>query len=407
MAQCVEKKLHLRALAIYQIAAFLQIVRASKMQKDADNIAGYDEPTSPYIVVVVPAYNEAAQILDVLTTIPECVQTVVVVDDGSTDDTLELVESMELVDPRIELIRHDTNRGVGAAMVTGFRRALKLGAEIVVKMDADGQMSAGDLPTLVQPLLDGRGDFAKGNRFRDFAALETMPPLRRMGNLVLSFFTKAAVGYWNCFDPCNGYVAIRGDVLESLPLERLQDSFFFETSLLAELNLLNAVVVDVPMAARYGAETSHLSIRKVLREFPGRLARCLVRRLWLKNFMYDFSMQSVYLLAGMLLAGGGIGYGGIHWLTYAWAGIGAPTGTVVIPAMMIILGFQSLLSAVNEDIRRVPTEPLWRRLSRNGNRTQLQWHANSQPDCLPEHETTSATPETSVPANRALQELEG
>ena len=331
------------------------------------------KPTKPYIVVVVPAYNEAAQILDVLTTIPECVQTVIVVDDGSTDETAELVESMELVDPRIELIAHNTNRGVGAAMVTGFRRALKLDAEIVVKMDADGQMSADDLPKLVEPLLQGRGDFAKGNRFRDFAALEAMPAVRRTGNLVLSFLTKSAVGYWNCFDPCNGYVAIRGDVLARVPLDKLQDSFFFETSLLAELNLLTAVVVDVPMAARYAAETSHLSVRKVLGEFPGRLARCLVRRLWLKNFMYDFSMLSVYLLTGLLLTSGGIGYGGVNWLIYAWAGVGAPTGTVVIPAMMIILGFQLLLSAVHEDIRRVPTEPLWRRLAQDETTHSLQW----------------------------------
>lgn len=396
--------LHFWAPAICQIAAIFSPIRSSKMQIDVDHTAERDEPTAPYIVVVVPAYNEAAQILDVLTTIPECVQTVVVVDDGSSDETAELVQSMELVDPRTELIAHDTNRGVGAAMVTGFRRALKLGADIVVKMDADAQMSADDLPVLVQPLLAGRGDFAKGNRFRDFAALDAMPPLRRTGNLMLSFLTKAAVGYWNCFDPCNGYVAIRGDVLNRVSLDNLQNSFFFETSLLAELNLLEAVVVDVPMAARYGAETSHLSIRKVLKEFPGKLARCLGRRLWLKNFIYDFNMQSVYLLAGFMLAGGGMGYGGVHWLMYAWAGVGAPTGTVVIPAMMIILGFQLLLSAVHEDIRRVPTEPLWKRLSTHGQQTELQWRANVQPDFSADLEKTSGIPATSAMRKLELQE---
>ena len=270
---------------------------------------------------------------------------------------------------------------VGAAMVTGFRRALRLGAEIVVKMDADGQMSPADLPALVQPLLDGRGDLAKGNRFRDFAALASMPALRRSGNLALSFLTKSAVGYWNCFDPCNGYVAVRGDVLDQVPLDRLRHSFFFETSLLAELNLLGAVVVDVPLAARYGSEQSHLSVGKVLLEFPWRLGRCLLRRLWLKNFIYDFNMQSIYLVAGVLLTGGGVGYGGINWIRYAWAGVGAPTGTVVIPAMMIILGFQLLLSAIHEDIHSVPREPIWRRLrgSQHQSADAMRWQGKACP----------------------------
>ena len=340
------------------------------------NIASNDTPN---LVVVIPAYNEQASILDVLTGMPECVQTVVVVDDGSTDETVETVESMQLVDPRIELVQHDANRGVGAAMVTGFHRALKLGAEIVVKMDGDGQMSSGDLPALVQPLLEGEGDFAKGNRFRDFAALRAMPAVRRSGNLALSFLTKIAVGYWNCFDPCNGYVAIRGDVLARLPLDRLKSSFFFETSLLAELNLLEAVVVDVPLPARYGQEQSHLSIAKVLWEFPGQLARCLGRRLWLKNFIFDFNMLSVYLLSGLLLFGAGIGYGGFNWLLYAMEGIGAPIGTVVIPAMMIMLGFQLLLSAVQEDIRRVPRKPLWQRLRTARQASDLNWRTDSRP----------------------------
>ena len=333
---------------------------------------------APNIVVVIPAYNEQAGILDVLAAVPECVRKVVVIDDGSTDETVEIVESLQLVDQRIELVQHDANRGVGAAMVTGFRRALKLGAEIVVKMDADGQMSPDDLPALVQPILAGQGDFAKGNRFRDFDALEAMPLLRRSGNLALSFLTKMAVGYWNCFDPCNGYVAIRGDVLAELPLEKLKNDFFFETSLLAELNLLEAVVVDVPMPARYGREQSHLSIAKVLWEFPGRLARCLGRRLWLKNFMYDFNMLSVYLVCGLLLTGSGVAYGGVNWLGYALSGVGAPTGTVVIPAMMIILGVQLLLSAVQEDIRRVPSEPLWKRLQAQQS-IDLTWQLDSKP----------------------------
>ncbi len=310
------------------------------------------------LVVVVPAFNESAHIEATLRLMPHYIRTILVVDDASTDETAGIVRRIADHDSRIELIRHPQNLGVGGAMVTGYRRALELNADIVVKMDADGQMSPDDLPSLVEPLIRGDADYTKGNRFRDLHSLARMPLLRRAGNMALSFLTKAAVGYWQCFDPCNGYVAIRGDVLRELPLDSVRRSFFFETSMLAELYLLRAVVCDVPMAARYGGERSHLSIRRVLAEFPARLAHCLTRRILLSKFVYDFSVGSVYLLTGVPMMFAGILYGLANWIYYWRAGEGAPTGTVVIPAMLIILGFQFLLSAVNEDLQNSPREPL-------------------------------------------------
>ncbi len=316
-------------------------------------------PLASYrIAVVLPAYNEAARITSTLLGLPEYVRHIIVVDDCSRDTTSDFVLQLAESDPRIELIRHEKNQGVGGAMITGLARARELRAQLIVKMDADGQMSSTDLPALLRPLVGGQADFAKGNRFHDFLALASMPPLRRAGNMGLSFLTKAAVGYWNIADPCNGYIALRGEVLQALSLHALQRSFFFETSLLGQLFLLGAVIRDVPMPARYGQEQSKLRISRVLLEFPPKLLGCLFRRLLLKNFVYDFSMESLYLLAALpLLVGGGV-YGGINWARYAWLGIGAPTGTVVIPAMMIILGFQLILSALGEDVRNVPTRPL-------------------------------------------------
>lgn len=310
------------------------------------------------IAVVIPCYNEARHIGQVLSSLPAWIRHVIVVDDCSRDDSAEVIEELAKSDDRIVLVRHTRNSGVGGAMVSGYRAALELGAQIVVKMDGDGQMSPDDLPRLVEPLIQGKADFAKGNRFHDFAALARMPALRRAGNMGLSFLTKAAVGYWNCFDPCNGYVAVRGEVLAALDLDRLHRSFFFETSLLASLYLVGAVIQDVPMPARYGDEQSHLSITRVLCEFPPKLLRCFLKRLVLRNFVYDFSMESLYLLAGLplLLLGGG--YGMWMWYRFHEAGVGAPTGTVVIPAMLIILGFQLLLSAVQEDLRSVPNDNL-------------------------------------------------
>lgn len=311
------------------------------------------------LAVVVPAYNEAALICETLRSIPAYVRHLIVVDDGSQDDTAECVEGLAVLDPRIELVRHSTNQGLGAAMASGLRRAAELRADIIIKMDGDGQMDPDELPRLLQPLVTGDADYAKGNRFRDFRALRQMPLVRRIGNMALSFLTKAAVGYWDCFDPCNGYVAIRGELLDAPLLDRLPRSFFFETSMLGELYLRGAVIRDVPMPARYGSESSHLSIRRVLCEFPWRLLGCLVRRLVLKNLVDDFCMETIYLLTGVPLLLGGILYGGAQWLRYTLLEQAAPTGTVVIPAMLIILGFQLLLSAIAEDMRRAPRDPLF------------------------------------------------
>ena len=312
------------------------------------------------IAAVVPAYNEARHIADVLHSLPSYIRTVIVVDDASTDETADRVAEIAAENSAVVLVRHEKNQGVGGAMITGFKKALELGAQIVVKFDGDSQMSPEFLPGLLRPLISGEADYTKGNRFRDFRALNQMPAIRRAGNMALSFLTKAAVGYWDCFDPCNGFIAIRGDILAEIPLHKLQKSFFFETSMLAQLYLLDASVRDVPMPARYGKETTHLSILKVLGEFPGRLLRCFLRRLVLKNFVYGFSMETIYLLSGLPLLVMGTLYGGINWYHVWGTGETAPTGTVVISAMLIILGFQLLLSAVGEDLRSGPREPLCR-----------------------------------------------
>lgn len=310
------------------------------------------------IAAVIPAYNEEPNIARVLRSLPTWLRYIIVVEDCGRDKTADVVEELAKEDSRIILIRHERNQGVGGAMVTGFKKALELEAQIVVKLDGDGQMNPDHLAALLRPLIAGEADYAKGNRFHDFRALSQMPPLRRAGNMGLSFLTKAAVGYWNCFDPCNGFVAIRGEVLAALPLDKIHRSYFFETSMLSRLYLLGAAVKDVPMPARYAGERSSLSISRVLLEFPPKLAYSFLRRMLLKNYIYDFSMESLYLIAAFLFLAVGIGYGGWNWLAYARLGNAAPTGTVVIPAMLIILGFQILLSAIGEDLRNVPKEPL-------------------------------------------------
>lgn len=310
------------------------------------------------IAIVVPAYNVESKIKGVIRSIPSYIKNIIVVDDASTDHTNEIIANIAQEDPRITLIQHKKNLGVGGAMVTGFQEALRSSAQIIVKMDGDGQMSVDDLPRLIMPLITGEADYAKGNRFLDITVLHKMPFIRLVGNTALSFIVKAATGYWDCIDPSNGFLAIRRDILIQIPLNKIHHSFFFEISLLSQLYLIDAYIKNIPLPTRYGDEKSHLSILQVLSEFPGRLFLILARRILLKNFLYNFSMESIYLLLGLpMLIFGGI-YGGINWIRYDRLGIGAPTGTIMIAVLSIILGFQMLLSAIHLDLNKVPKTPI-------------------------------------------------
>ncbi|MFH2102350.1 MAG: glycosyltransferase family 2 protein [Chloroflexota bacterium] len=310
------------------------------------------------IFVVIPAFKVEREIGEVLTTLPGFVSRIIVVNDASPDRTAEIVAQHARRDERIILINHERNQGVGGAMITGFQRAIELNAQIVIKIDGDGQMSPEDISEIITPLIQGKADYTKGNRFSDFQALSQMPLIRRIGNLALSFMTKAATGYWNCFDPANGFLAIRREILLLLNLNKIHKAFFFETSMLSQLYLLGAYVQDVPIPARYRNEKSNLSIVKVLAEFPIMLSVVFIRRLLFKYYLYDFSIASVYLLAGLPLLLFGIFFGGYNWAYYAKLGIGAPTGTIIISMLSLMLGFQILLAAIAIDLNSVPREPI-------------------------------------------------
>jgi dolichol-phosphate mannosyltransferase len=310
------------------------------------------------LAVVIPAYRVERELGGVLASIPAYVRHVIVVNDASPDGTAQVIEAAARRDGRISLVTHAKNRGVGGAMLSGYKKALELGAQIIVKLDGDGQMSPDDIPALVAPLVSGQADFTKGNRFRDFLALSQMPLMRRLGNVGLSFMAKVATGYWNCFDPTNGFLALRREALEQLPLERIHKSYFFEISQLNQLYLIGACLRDVPIPARYASETSSLSIFKVLVEFPPRLLTVFLRRILLHYFLYDFSMGSIYLLAGLPLFLFGLIFGSFEWVHYASRNIPAPTGTVMLATLTVILGIQFLLSAISIDMQSVPREPL-------------------------------------------------
>jgi len=332
--------------------AFFRVQNKTKMPKEKIDLSLY------HIVAVIPAYKVEEQIAETLARIPSYIRQIIVVDDTSPDRTGEIVTQAKKQDARIMLIRHAKNQGVGGAMLSGFKEALKINAQVVLKIDGDGQMSDYDPRDILEPLIHGQADYVKGNRFRDLSALKAMPIIRQIGNMGLGFLVKAATGYWDCFDPTNGFFAIRSEAIALLPLERVHKRYFFETSMLGELYLIGAVIKYIPYPAVYGNERSNLSVSKTLWEFPPKLATLFLRRVLLKNFLFDFSMESIYLLTGFPMFLFGLIFGIVKWIKYYQLGLPAPTGTIMIPVLSVMLGVQLLLAAANIDLESMPKEPL-------------------------------------------------
>jgi len=310
----------------------------------------------PAVAVVIPAYRAAATIEAVLASIPTFVRHIVVVDDGGADRTAEVARTVD--DPRVVVVEHERNEGVGAAVLTGYRRAAALGAEIIAKVDADGQMDPEYLLALITPIVVGEADYAKGNRFLHERELEAMPGRRRFGNAGLSFFTKLASGYWGIFDPTNGYTAIHASVIPLLDDRRIARRFFFESSMLLNLSLLRAVVRDVYIPARYPGAKSHLSESRAALQFPAQLLRGFLRRIRIQYFVRDFSAVSLYVLCGSLLTLFGGIWGAWHFFVSSQTGVVATTGTVMIAVLPIIVGVQLLLQALTLDVQGSPTTPI-------------------------------------------------
>ncbi|HWN89237.1 MAG TPA: glycosyltransferase family 2 protein [Chitinophagaceae bacterium] len=306
------------------------------------------------ITVVIPCYNVSKHIEDVINQLPAEVSWIIAVNDCSKDDTENKLIRLAEKNKKLVFINHEVNQGVGGAMLTGFKKSIELNSDITIKMDGDDQMDSSLIPKLIKPLAENKADYTKGNRFRDLKALKKMPAIRRIGNLGLSFCIKGASGYWNVFDPNNGFVAIRNEMLKTINTSKIHKRYFFESSMLIELYHANAVIQEIPMKARYGDEVSHLSVTKALFGFPPKLLKGFIRRILLKYFLFDFNIASVYILFGVPFFLFGSIYGIVNFIKYMNANTVAPTGTVVIPTLLIILGFQLLLSAVNYDITNYP-----------------------------------------------------
>jgi len=309
------------------------------------------------IAAVVPCYREKHQIMTVLSKFDVLINHIIVIDDACPEKTGEFVRE-NANDPRIRVVIHEKNLGVGGATISGYQKAFELGADIIVKVDGDGQMDPAMIHTLVQPILRGEADYAKGNRFYRLNGLAKMPGVRLFGNLVLSFASKMSSGYWKIFDPTNGFTAIHQKVAKELALDKISNGYFFESDMLFQLNIARAVVADVPIQAIYGEETSSLNISRILFPFVGKHLANFFRRIAYSYFLRDFSIASIELIIGLTFVTFGAIFGGLEWYKSTVTGTTATAGTVIIAALPLLVGSQLLISFLNFDVNNQPNQPL-------------------------------------------------
>ncbi len=305
------------------------------------------------IAVVIPAYRVTRHVLTVVTQMPAEVWRIYVIDDACPDGSGKIVES-QVSDLRVRVVYHQINQGVGGAVMTGYRAAIADGAEVIVKVDGDGQMDPSLIFNFAEPILAGEADYTKGNRFFDLESVRAMPGIRIFGNAVLSLMSKLSTGYWDLFDPTNGYTAVHAKVAGQLPFDKISRRYFFETDILFRLNTIRAKVIDVPMAAKYVDEVSNLKISKIFGEFLVKHLRNFLKRILYNYYLRDLSLASLELPLGLFLLLFGAVYGCYHWFVSARAGVTTPAGTVMLAALPVLMGLQFVMAFLGYDIESVP-----------------------------------------------------
>lgn len=312
------------------------------------------------VIAVVPAYKVDRHIVGVVQDALRHCHHVVVVDDSCPQQSGKLVIDAELGD-NVTVIFNQANLGVGGAVMAGYVFAVNsLGATVIVKIDGDGQMDCSLIPDFIAPILRSEADYTKGNRFFDLRQLGQMPKSRIFGNAVLSLMAKVSTGYWDIFDPTNGYTAIHADVARRLPFDKISRRYFFETDVLFRLNTLRAAVVDVPMDAIYADEVSNLRIRKIAGEFLLKHFRNSVKRIFYNYYLRDMGVASFELLIGLFLIFFGAAFGGLHWLSSSRMNHATPVGSIMITAVCAIWGMQLLLAFISADVSNVPRRAIHR-----------------------------------------------
>lgn len=316
------------------------------------------------VAVVIPCFRSANSIADVIARVPASIGSIICINDASDDNLAEVLRGLAVRNSRLSIITHERNKGVGGATVSGYRRAIEQGAEIIVKIDSDMQMNPAFIPALVAPILAGEADYVKGNRFFDIERVREMPVVRLIGNAGLTFISRVSSGYWHLSDPTNGFTAINASVAELLPLHKVHERYFFESDMLFRLNSFGAMVLEQPLETRYGDETSHLSIGLTLVTFPFLHFRNFCKRIFYNYFLRNFDVASLDLLAGVMLGCFGAVFGALAWMHSVRTGIPATAGTVMLSVTPLLLGFQLFLAFLQFDVARTPRTSIHPQINR-------------------------------------------
>ena len=298
------------------------------------------------IGVVVPAYNEELLLGETVRSMPDYVTKIYLIDDCSTDRTPEVIRGLD--DPRVVTLRHEINKGVGGSIVDGYKMALKDGMDLVAVMAGDNQMDPAELPKLLAPVIDGRTDYAKGNRLLNRQMRKGMSNWRQLGNTMLTMLNKIGSGYWQVSDPQNGYTVISRRALEMLDLDAVYTYYGYCNDLLVKLNTFGLRTLDVPIPARYGNEKSKIRYGRFITRVAPMLFRSFLRRLRVKYTVLDFHPLVLFYATGMVLVPSGLFLGllSIVLLPFA-AGAFVPLG--LFASVLTLAGLQSLFTAMAMD----------------------------------------------------------
>jgi glycosyltransferase involved in cell wall biosynthesis len=307
------------------------------------------------IAVVIPCFKVRAHILQVIKGIGTEVDVIYVIDDCCPENSGDFVLK-NILDQRVKVLFQKKNTGVGGAVIRGYKAAIDDNIDIIVKIDGDDQMDSSLIPKFAHPLIHNLYDYTKGNRFYDISHLRNMPKIRLFGNSLLSFINKFSSGYWDIIDPTNGYTAINLKTLKKMSLEKISNDYFFESDMLFRLSILKSKILDIPIKSIYKNEKSNLKIKSIIITFVYKHLKNFAKRFIYNYILRDVTIGTFEFILGLLSLFSGLIYGGIKWYVNSSSNLTTPTGTVVISAILIILGVQLLLAFLNNDIQENPNK---------------------------------------------------
>ena len=314
-------------------------------------------PSNKLITVVIPCYRVKDYVLNVISSIPNYVSKIICVDDKCPENSGKFIKE-QCKDNRVLVLFNKKNLGVGGATLKGFQEADRLNSDVILKIDGDGQMDANLISKFVQPILENKADYTKGNRFTNYENLLKMPILRLIGNIILTFLTKLSSGYWNIFDPTNGFICIHRNVFNLLAHEKINHRFFFESDMLFRLYLIKAKILDIPIKTIYNESKSNLVIYKVIIPFLFGNIKNFLKRIIIEYFMINFNYIGICLLSSFFFIITGFYIGAKNLALSSETGIPTISGTIGVTIILILIGFQLFINFINYDIKNYPKETI-------------------------------------------------